>query len=182
MNGDKFPHPCPNKKVDKFAEPIIFQKFPDAKEDVKEYISCNLVGLTIEKVHDYILNTVILKLQKQWKAEHDDDNNDDDDDDNDDRTNEEMPPLLQRTVYDEDDESIRSNDHSENDEEADINADSNVDSNNDVDQAACDAKMKEFKKYINIRNFDLSTAWKWMKWLGMNYSANGKTYYVDGHE
>ena len=89
-------------------------------------------------------------------------------------------------MYDEDDESIHSNDHSddhsENEEEADINADSNVDSNYDVDQAAHEAKMKEFKKYINIHNFDLSTVWKWMKWLGMNYSANGKTYYVDEQE
>ena len=59
------------------------EKFPAVKEDVKEYISCNLVGLMIEKAYDYILNTVIPKLQKQWKAEHNDDNDNDDDDNED---------------------------------------------------------------------------------------------------
>ena len=37
-------------------------------------------------------------------------------------------------------------------------------------------------KHYRIKDFDHSTAWRWMKALGMKYSDRRKNYYVDGHE
>jgi hypothetical protein len=37
-------------------------------------------------------------------------------------------------------------------------------------------------KHYRIKDFNHSTAWRWMKALGMRYCERQNNYYVDGHE
>ena len=37
-------------------------------------------------------------------------------------------------------------------------------------------------RHYGLHSFSISTAWRWMKVLGMRYCEGKKNYYVDGHE
>jgi hypothetical protein len=109
-----------------FTEPLLFQQFPEAKEELKSYIQSELVGLTVEVVHDYVSTTLLPKLFTTWKSERDDD----------------------------------------------------LDTND-----TADLNLDDFKRFVGLKgNLSMANVWRWMKWLGMSYSTNKKTYYVDGHE
>lgn len=52
--------------------------------------------------------------------------------------------------------------------------------NDEPDYAAY--TMETFLDEHKLKELCLSTIWRWMKYLGMNYSARHKSFYVDGHE
>ena len=49
------------------------------------------------------------------------------------------------------------------------------------DEIQCLTK-KDLLKHYGLRNFGITTAWRWMRALGMRYDERRKNYYVDGHE
>jgi hypothetical protein len=44
------------------------------------------------------------------------------------------------------------------------------------------SEKKTLLSHYRIKNFNHSTAWRWMRALGMRYSNRIKNYYIDGHE
>jgi len=169
-NEDTFPHPCPYKNKAKFAEPIVFQKFPEGKQLLQEFVVANLVGLNIEKVHDFVLNKLFPELLTKLNNDIAGIGND-----NDNGNGSSSDTGGQADNGDADGSGSDTGGQASNvvdDSESSYTPDSDDD----------DVTMDEFKDYIRIKSFDVSTCWRWMKWLGMSYDSNSKTYYVDGHE
>ena len=67
---EAFPHPNPYVQCGKRPLPRLLKIFPDVKEQIVAYSNKNLVTLTIEGVHDFIVSTVIPRLARVWKMDY----------------------------------------------------------------------------------------------------------------
>jgi hypothetical protein len=65
-----FPHPNPYVQCGKRPLPKLLELYPDAKDQIVSYGIKNLATLTIESVHDFIMNTVVPRLTLTWSNEH----------------------------------------------------------------------------------------------------------------
>jgi hypothetical protein len=63
-----FPHPNPYVQCGKRPLSRLLEIFPDAKDLIVGYGVKHLATLTIEGVHDIIVNTVIPRLAAEWRA------------------------------------------------------------------------------------------------------------------
>lgn len=57
--------PC----IAKYSEPILFHNYPEVIKKTKTFIVQNFVGISIEKVRDFLLSTLIPTLYDTWKKE-----------------------------------------------------------------------------------------------------------------
>ena len=65
----RFVHPNPYVRCGKRPLPRLLEVFPDDKDQIVTYGVKNLATLTIESVHDLLVNTVIPRLTATWKKE-----------------------------------------------------------------------------------------------------------------
>ena len=72
---DNFPHPNLRVQCGKVPLPRLFENFPEAKDDIIKFAVKNLTTLTIESVHDFVINNVVPKLFELWKKEEMDSSN-----------------------------------------------------------------------------------------------------------
>ena len=72
-----FPHPNPYVQCGKRPLPRLLEIFPNAKDLIVGYGVKHLATLTIEGIHDFIVNTVIPRLAAEWQSDKmkDDGNN-----------------------------------------------------------------------------------------------------------
>ena len=66
---ESFAHPNPLVRCGKRPMPRLLEVFPDAKDQIVTFGVRNLATLTIESVHDLIINTVIPRLTATWEKE-----------------------------------------------------------------------------------------------------------------
>ena len=66
---DGFPDPNPYVLCRKRPLPRLLEVFPDAKDQIVSYAIKNLVKLSIEGVHDFIVSGAIPRLIKLWKSD-----------------------------------------------------------------------------------------------------------------
>ena len=64
-----FPHPNPYVQCGKRPLPPLLEVIPDAKDQMVSFGIKNLATLTIESVHDFIVNKVIPRLASTWQRE-----------------------------------------------------------------------------------------------------------------
>jgi hypothetical protein len=67
---EAFLHPNPYVQCGKRPLPRLLEIFPDAKEQIVAYSVKNLATLTIERVQDFIVSTVIPRLARVWKMDY----------------------------------------------------------------------------------------------------------------
>ena len=59
---ENFAHPNPRARGGKRAMPLLFEKFPEAKDAIEKFAVRKLATLTIEAVHDLVLDQLVPKL------------------------------------------------------------------------------------------------------------------------
>ncbi|KAI2493982.1 hypothetical protein MHU86_20556 [Fragilaria crotonensis] len=64
-----FPHPNPYVQCGKRPLPRLLELFPDAKDQIVSFGIKNLATLTIERVHDFLVTSVIPRLARTWRSE-----------------------------------------------------------------------------------------------------------------
>ena len=66
---NNFPHPNPRVQCGKHPVPKLFEKYPEAHEDIVSFAVNNLATLTVEAVHEFVVDKLIPKLFALWEKE-----------------------------------------------------------------------------------------------------------------
>ena len=64
-----FAHPNPRAQGGKRAMPLLFEKFPEAKDAIERFAVKKLATLTIEAVHDFVHTELVPKLFEIWRTD-----------------------------------------------------------------------------------------------------------------
>jgi hypothetical protein len=65
-----FPHPNYFVRCGKKPLPLLFEKYPAAMDDISRFGVQNLTTLTVESMQGFCHDTLIPKLLKQWRSDH----------------------------------------------------------------------------------------------------------------